>query len=79
MSKLIPVEGIPNLVRDPTTKAVINTNMNGYLEYINSAKKLKERNEKLDAVADEVTQLKNEISEIKQMLISVLSSSAKAS
>jgi cell shape-determining protein MreC len=75
----IPVEGNPNLVRDPITKAVINTNMDGYLEYINSSKKLKERNQKLDAVADEVTQLKNEISEIKQMLISVLSSSAKAS
>lgn len=79
MSTLIPVEGNPNLVRDPITKAVINTNMNGYLEYINSAKKLKERNQKLDAVADEVTHLKNELSEIKQMLISVLSSSAKAS
>ena len=76
---MIPVEGNPNLVRDPITKAVINTNMNGYLEYINSSKKLKERNQKLDAVADEVTHLKNEISEIKQMLISVLSSSAKAS
>ena len=79
MSIMIPVEGNPNLVRDSITKAVINTNMNGYLEYINSSKKLKERNQKLDAVADEVTQLKNEISEIKQMLISVLSSSAKAS
>jgi hypothetical protein len=27
----IPVEGNPNLVRDPITKALINTNMDGYL------------------------------------------------
>lgn len=72
MNVVIPVEGNPNLVRDPITKAVINTNMDGYLEYVKSAKKLRERNEKLDAVADEVTQLKNEISEIKQMLCDIM-------
>jgi len=75
INKLIPVEGIPGLARDPSSKALINTNMNGYLEYVNSAKKLKEKNEKLNEVAEQVISLKQEMTEIKQMLTLLLSQS----
>ena len=61
-SSLIPVEGNPNLSRDPKTGAILNTNRSEYEEYI------AQRNER-ETDKQRLTQLESEISEIKQLLV----------
>ena len=61
-SSLIPVEGNPNLSRDPKTGAILNTNRNEYEKYI------AQRNER-EKDKQRLTQLESEISEIKQLLV----------
>lgn len=53
----------PDLVKDMDSKAVLNTNYAAYLEHVNKQK-----------MAKEVTELKNDIQEIKELLNKVLSS-----
>tara|TARA_B100001250_G_C19642864_1_gene719071 strand:+ start:624 stop:845 length:222 start_codon:yes stop_codon:yes gene_type:complete len=61
-SSLIPVEGNPNLSRDPKTGAILNTNRSEYEKYIT------QRNER-ETDKQRLTQLESEISEIKQLLV----------
>ncbi len=61
-SSLIPVEGNPNLSRDPKTGAILNTNRSEYEKYI------AQRNER-EKDKQRLTQLESEISEIKQLLV----------
>ena len=61
-SSLIPVEGNPNLSRDPKTGAILNTNRSEYEKYI------AQRNER-EIDKQRLTQLESEISEIKQLLV----------
>lgn len=61
-SSLIPVEGNPNLSRDPKTGAILNTNRSEYEKYIS------QRNER-ETDKHRLTQLESEISEIKQLLV----------
>jgi len=61
-SSLIPVEGNPNLSRDPKTGAILNTNRSEYEKYI------AQRNER-ETDKHRLTQLESEISEIKQLLV----------
>jgi hypothetical protein len=62
---MIPVEGYKGLYRDSSTNAIVNTNSNEILEY-NRLKKqaLTKENEMLE--------IKNEINEIKAILIKIL-------
>mgnify|MGYP001227673261 FL=1 len=61
-SRLIPVDGNPNLARDPITGAIVNTDRSEYEKYIS------QRNQRqLDR--DRLSQLESEISEIKQLLV----------
>ena len=61
-SSLIPVEGNPNLSRDPKTGAILNTDRSEYEKYI------AQRNER-EIDKQRLTQLESEISEIKQLLV----------
>tara|TARA_R100000988_G_C3919868_1_gene126258 strand:- start:214 stop:441 length:228 start_codon:yes stop_codon:yes gene_type:complete len=68
MSKLIPVEGNNDLVRDPRTDQIINTNTNAYEQYISQRKKRKLEKEKSLSVEEDLANLKSEMSEIKSLL-----------
>ena len=46
MSNYIPVEGNTDLVRDPNTDQIINTNSSAYQQYINRRQKRKREKEK---------------------------------
>ena len=46
MSNLIPVKGNSDLVRDPNTDQIINTNRNAYQQYVNRREKRKIEKEK---------------------------------
>ena len=68
MSKFIPVEGNNDLVRDPRTDQIINTNTNAYDRYINQRKKRKLEKEKSLSFEEDLASLKSEMNEIKSLL-----------
>ncbi len=68
MSKLIPVKGNNDLVRDPYTDQIINTNKSAYQQYVNRREKRKIEKEKYLTVEEDLANLKDELSEIKSLL-----------
>ena len=68
MSNYIPVEGNSDLVRDPKTDQIINTNENAYQQYIIRRQKRKSEKEKALTVEQDLANLKNELGEIKSLL-----------
>ena len=68
MSNFIPVEGNADLVRDPKTDQIINTNHSQYEQYITRRKKRKFEKEKSLSVEEDLASLKSEMSEIKSLL-----------
>ena len=68
MSNLIPVEGNNDLVRDPKTDQIINTNTSAYEQYISQRKRRKLEKEKSLSVEDDLASLKSEMNEIKSLL-----------
>lgn len=66
--KYSKVHGNSNLLRDEETNAVINTNMTDYNNYI-MQKKLKEKEaQKINSIEKEVSNIKNDLDEIKNLL-----------
>ena len=68
MPNYIPVEGNSDLVRDPRTDSIINTNTNAYEQYISQRKKRKLEKEKSLNLEEDLANLKSEMSEIKSLL-----------
>ena len=68
---LIPVEGNPGLYRDNLSNAIVNTNKNDYESYLNSKKKMDGEREKINSLEMEMNIVKNDISEIKNLLIQI--------
>ena len=68
MSDLIPVEGNTDLVRDPNTDQIINTNQSAYQQYVTRREKRKLEREKSLNVEEDLANLKNELGEIKSLL-----------
>ena len=68
MNDFIPVEGNTDLVRDPHTDQIINTNARAYQQYINRREQRKREKEKSLNVEEDLANLKSEISEIKSLL-----------
>ena len=68
MSNYIPVEGNNDLVRDPKTDSIINTNENAYRQYISQRKKRKLEKEKSLNIEEDLANLKSEMNEIKSLL-----------
>jgi hypothetical protein len=66
------VEGRPDLVRDPTSGAIVNTNRSAYEQAVAAAKKAKEKNDKLDSAIEDINNLKEELTDIKSMLSQIL-------
>ena len=54
MSNYIPVEGNNDLVRDPRTDQIINTNTSAYEQYISQRKKRKLEKEKSLSVEEDL-------------------------
>ena len=68
MSNYIPVEGNSDLVRDPNTDQIINTNENAYQQYIIHRQKRRSEKEKALTVEQDLANLKSELVEIKSLL-----------
>ena len=62
---MIKVKGHLNLYRDEETGAIVNSDVNGYNQYVNSLETKKLRREELD-------EMKKDIDEIKSLLREIL-------
>lgn len=69
---LVKIENNPNLVRDLSSGAVINTNTTEYENYLSKRKANAELKEQIKQNADEIKELKSDVSEIKNLLISLI-------
>ena len=68
MSDFIPVKGNSDLVRDPNTDHIINTNKSAYQQYVNRREKRKIEKEKSLNIEEDIANLKSELGEIKSLL-----------
>ena len=62
------VEGHPELERDEYSKGITNIDNDAYKKYMQSAVVRKERNTILESNTEEINNLKEDVSEIKDML-----------
>jgi hypothetical protein len=71
----LKVEGHSNLVRDEDTKAILNTNMSDYNQYM-KLKSIKENDtKKIEALENNIDNIKNDLEEIKSLLGNLLNGS----
>lgn len=76
-SGLIAVEGHDGLYRDPETHCIVNIDKSTHSKYVSERQRKLDRDLKVETTAKEVQELKNEISEIKSLLLSLLDKDSK--
>ena len=64
----IRVKGSNNLIRDPKTNSIINTNMSEYNEYISRRDSKLQENRKVQNLESDVANMKEDLNEIKFLL-----------
>lgn len=69
MDSLISIETNPSLVRDLNNNGIINTNTDNYNRYIHSKKQREEEALKIQSIEDDIKCLKDDLCEIKNLLI----------
>lgn len=62
------IEGHSYLKRDLKTNSIVNTNMSEYREYVSRRKLKSEENEKIQKLEEEIASIKDDLSEIKNLL-----------
>jgi hypothetical protein len=68
MIDYLKVDGNDSLIRDTSSKAIINTNVKEYYSYVEKRNTILKQKEELDKQSQEITNLKKDMSEIKDML-----------
>ena len=76
---LIPVEGREGWYRDPDSNAIVNCNVSEYDNYMAAYNRRENKEKKLTTLQDEVSELKSDIGEIKNLLKSLLQGDNNAS
>jgi hypothetical protein len=66
--KFSKVEGHTNLVRDQTTNAIINTDMNEYRNYKSLQQIKEDEKQKIESLENDISIMKDDLSEIKNLL-----------
>jgi predicted nuclease with TOPRIM domain len=66
------VDGYSNLVRDETTNAIVNMNYSSYNSYMQMKTAKKEEMTRIDQLETDMTNIKNELSEIKSLIRAAL-------
>ena len=64
----LKVEGHGELYRDSTTNSIVNRNTSDYNTYMSQKKMRDNENQKVDSMEQNLSDLKNEINEIKSLL-----------
>jgi hypothetical protein len=68
----LKVEGQVNLVRDQKTKAILNTDINEYNNYIALRDFKRSENEKIKSIENDVAEIKNDLNDIKDLLKEII-------
>lgn len=63
------MEGHDSLIRDPRTNSIVNTNMAEYQEYVSRKKMKDEEQQKIQKLENNVASIKNDLDEIKTLLM----------
>ena len=69
MSDTLKVKGHAHLIRDLKSQAIINTDSDAYAKYMARKIKQKEKDDEVRQVVRDVNELKNEMREIKNLII----------
>ena len=69
---LIKIENFENLVKDTRTIAVVNTSKSEFQLYLRQRQERNKNGDKLRNACKEINNLKNELREIKSLLVKVL-------
>ena len=69
MKDKLKVEGHAHLVRDLKSQAIINTDSEAYARYMARKAKQQQKDDQLRDVVRDVNELKNEMREIKKLII----------
>jgi hypothetical protein len=69
---LIEIQDKDGLVRDMSSGAILNTNRADYENYLSRREQSKKAKQEMAQQAEEINSLKNELSEIKQMLFALI-------
>ena len=64
----VRVKGRSDLIRDPMTNAIINTNKNAYEEYIARREIKRAETQKVKDLETELSDIKDDLNEIKSLL-----------
>lgn len=70
--KYLKVEGKTDLVRDTDTNAIINVDKTGYQAYITNRDKLLSDKERIEKLETQVSDIKGDLDEIKDLLLKAL-------
>ena len=69
--ELLKVKDKDNLLRDSFSNAIVNSDLEGYNQYIETYKKTYNQNKKMNDLESDLKNLKNDIDEIKTLLRSL--------
>ena len=72
MSDQLVVEDHPELLKDSYSKGIISRDHNAYDKYMSAALKRKERQSQLDNTIEEINTIKEEMSDMKDMIRQLL-------
>lgn len=70
--QFVKIQDSDSLVRDLSSGAIINTNNIEYQNYLNKKNLSKKMREQINQNSNEIVELKNNILEIKQLLLSLI-------
>jgi hypothetical protein len=70
--EFLKVSGHDGLVRDTSNGAIINTNIDDYKVYMAQKESALQRRRQITEQAEEINNIKNELSEIKSLLTQLL-------
>lgn len=72
INKVVKVKDQPNLVRDISSKGILNTDYNGLLEYKQAKAKRNVKNKAILQYENDINTLKDEVTDIKDSLKLIL-------
>lgn len=72
MSEQLVVEDHPELLKDSYSKGVVSRDISAYEKYMSAAVKRKDRQSRLDDAVEEINTIKEEMSDMKNMLRQLL-------
>jgi hypothetical protein len=71
-NNFLKIENHNDLVRDPSTNAIINKNETEYQNYLRNYERLRREKEELHNLKDDVESLKSDIGDIKNLLTKLI-------